>query len=176
MRVQIFRLLAEKIDPRHRCYGANSNNNKMASILQIPIYTGKGCGAGGYHYKDAYKDGIHQTLYNNGTIQSTWPYSGGKRNGTVFFYSQAGQKTAEYNYKDDKTHGSYKLYRPNGDLFIEGTCVNGMREGIEIEYNNNGKVAIESSFVNDVLDGPMKVFDSRGNFRVFTYKGGNLIR
>jgi antitoxin component YwqK of YwqJK toxin-antitoxin module len=83
-------------------------------------------------YKNGQLDGIRETYYNTGDLETTEPYKEGKLHGVVKHYNYYGELTTEHGYNMGRPHGLWRTYTPDGSrLLMEKTYVFGVLDKAE---------------------------------------------
>lgn len=124
-------------------------------------------------------NGLWETFYDNGAIESYGEFVDNMRNGKWIYWYPSGQqnvplefttgnmaglsinatsnkdlpkqKKAEFNYKNNLEDGLVTIWYDNNQIFRQGKYATGKREDEWKEWNREGKLVKEGIFKNGIL-------------------------
>lgn len=105
---------------------------------------------------------IIKNYFQNGKIESIYPFKNKKIHGTVKNYYDNGNLKNEIGYKNGINDGIWRTYHENGKLETERMYVNGKVQGISKSYYENGTLRSEALEVNGKTEGLVRMYFETG--------------
>jgi len=123
---------------------------------------------------DGKRNGIDNSYFGSGCLQSTQSYILGIQNGPQkVFYDSTGQLRAEENYLNGKLHGRVCNFSRYGDTLRYLNYHEAVPDGEQREYYPNGKLAKVSHYVKGLIDGMHITYSTEGKVEsLLSYKKG----
>ena len=119
------------------------------------------------------RDGLYETYYYNGQVETRGFYKDGKEDGVFEWYHSDGQLYRKQPYKNGKMDGLYEEYFGDGKLGKKYTCKDGKMDGPYEEYFENGNLKKKCAYKDDKLDGSYEEYYENGKLKKkCTYKNG----
>lgn len=124
--------------------------------------------------KNGKRDGIDNSYFSSGCIQSTQCYMVGIKNGPQkVFYDSTNQLRKEENFQNGKWHGRVCEFSRKGDTLLYMNYSAGIPDGIQREYYPNGKIAKITNYKTGIIDGAHLNFAENGKLESsLSYKEG----
>ncbi len=126
-------------------------------------------------YKNGKKEGLSQSFYPSGKLETKANYKNGKLNGYLRSYYENGLLRLDAHYKDGRFNGLIKEYYKNGQLEREMVMKNGIWDGFVRVYYPNGALASEENYKDGSLNGLyVKYYSFGGLSKIGYYKEGKF--
>lgn len=118
-------------------------------------------------YKNGLVDGKTKNYFKSGKIQAKGNYKNGQKNGKQIIYHNNGKEYETSNYEDGKLNGHYIIYLTSGSKEKEAQYVNGTRKSsTTYSYFENGTLRRENHEVDDHLVSKKRYYEN-GNLKTF---------
>lgn len=102
--------------------------------------------------------------------------SASAQNGVVQSYYSNGNIESEITFKDSVRDGAAKFYYENGNIKEERTYINGKVDGLVQIYSDSGKLKEVYVIEDGRRDGPTSIYDENGNYLSdIYYESGKLL-
>jgi antitoxin component YwqK of YwqJK toxin-antitoxin module len=120
------------------------------------------------------RDGIDNSYFGSGCIQSTQSHILGIQNGPQkVFFDTTGQLRVEKNYLNGKLHGRHCEFSRYGDTLLYLNYSDGIPDGEQREYYPDGKMSKVTHYKKGLLEGTHLTFNPEGKLEAsLAYKEG----
>ena len=127
------------------------------------------------NWKDGERHGIQESYYENGQLERKFNWKDDRAYGLEEVYHENGQFKSKINWKDSKKQGIQEIYRENGQLERKNNWKDGERHGMQENYYENGQLSSRQNYKDGKKDGLWALYDENGSEAAFCVKNGAII-
>ena len=128
------------------------------------------------NYKDGKLNGLREEWYDNGQLESRETYKDGKLDGLREVWHANGQLWAIETYNDGKLNGLYEAWYDNGQQWTREHYKDGKRGGLFEYWYSSGQLRSRSNYKDDNLDGLRETWRINGELSSSAiYKNGKVV-
>lgn len=124
-----------------------------------------------YHYskKDNELNGLYESFYLNGSLQTIGWYEKNLPDSIWQYYYENGQKKAAGRFKDGQPNGKWTYYFENGNIKSEGQLEENIKTGSWTFYFENGGEKSSGNYLNNSKSGIWNYFYEGGVIKAQAY-------